>query len=182
MNTLRDTDEGFDIDQIDPDTLRERPSLWGHPTAILLGKVGTIAFAWGVMVIPSRWITWWGPYVDLPEAIWAVIIGFVAGLPLAWYQGFIVGRFRTRNAAFYATRGGTPGQYEWRCPGMRAANVFSLLPMIIVTILTVGSEMGLAAVTGWVVPNLFLYDRDRQVHDLALEIIRQVKAKPDGQE
>ncbi len=187
MNTLSDTDEDFDITQIDPGTLRTRPSLWHHRTF----GVWAMAMMWILLSAPALMGTFVWP--GLPaEAVSPVRLvglflwGLIVGIGYAWYSVWDLKKYRVEWAVRSATRwpaGLFVGRSVWHWPRMLVT--FGVVFAIMVPGMLfpkLGSTASLIIASGILLPNIFAVRAWHPVHELAWQIIRQVKAKQEGEE
>ena len=187
MNTLSDTDEGFDIDQIDPDTLRQWLSLWHHPTF----GVWAMVILWILVSAAAliRTFVWPGlpPGVVSPVRLVGLFLwGLIVGIGYAWYWVWDLNKHRVEEAVRLATKWPDNlfvGRSVWRWPGMLVMLGFTYAligPTIVFPEL--GITALLATASGISIPAIFVVRAWHPVYELAWQIIRQVKAKPEGEE
>lgn len=182
MNTLGDTDEGFDISQIDPDTLSDGISFWHHPKFIMWAMAILWTLVSGAAVI--RTFVW--PGLPAERLIGLFIWGLIVGIPYVWYLVWDLNKRRVEEAVRLATT--LPdhlfgGRSVWRWPRMLAMLGF-IYAYIAPTI--VFPELGITALlptaSGILVPTMFAVRAWHPVYELAWQIIHKVKAKQEGEE
>lgn len=187
MNMLRDTDEDVDISDIDPEAIRERLSLWHHPTF----GVWAMVISWILVSAAAliRTFVWPGlpaGAVSPARLVGLFLWGVIVGIGYVWYSVWDLKKYRVAWAVRLATRWPDylfVGRSVWRWPHMLVMLGF-IYALIAPTI--VFRELGitalLATASGIFVPNIFAVRAWHPVYELARQIIREVKAQTEGEE
>ena len=171
--------EDFDISNIDPTTLRDRPSLLARPTfyRILTLSSAVLCLIGGFLPSYSGW--WSDATFPVREAVELFILGLCAGVAYTLYYAWDLRTHQFEWALQYATR--------WpRSLSVRRANwgLILVLALLIVVLRGPGvlfpklpGTIGLVCMAGFILPSIFLGPRLKPVYQLSWQIIRQVKAK-----
>jgi len=189
MNTPRDTDEDFDISKLSPEDVRDKPKWWAS-WWLFFGVCYLILLLHGRSMLADKWHIGTPGYAGLPQEAW---LGGLLGVLMggAWLAFLVIPHVRRREidlALRVALKRLPPPSPRARFRGWRAALfiIASVVTLGIIqwfklkdprTDLVVGSVL-----MGFALAGLPLHVYYVRIWRRAWQIIRQVKAKPEGEE
>ncbi len=186
MNTLSDTDEGFDVSNLSPEDVRDKPNRWANWWSFF-GVCYVILLLSGWSMTADAWHTGTSGWAGLPQETWlGGLLGVVIGG--AWLALVVIPHARRREldlALRVALKRPPPAPAGFR--GWKAALCFLAFGVIMGinmwlklkdprTDLVVGSVL-----MGFAIARLPLHAYYVRIWRRAWQISRQVKAKQAGE-
>ena len=183
MTTLRDTDQDLDISNIDPNTVRKRPSLGTRPTFVMILMSCMAVVSLLLAIVPS--VLRQQPLLSPLAAVGIFGLGLALGGANAWLwrRDLQVRRdYYARVGALRWPRGLLLGKPNWAMTMGGVLSVVAVLGVAHLFFPLSPSRVVFLFVAGLVIPGLSGAKMLHEVHKRSWQIIRQVKAKPEGEE